>query len=250
MRGMTPATNGMEAMKQLLLVAMMMVAGLHSAIAETNATTTRAVGDPPATIIIKSLPKPNPTSFVFETTIEQVHAALVKGQSDLLPRWDVETKDDVAFEQSRAALERAGNEYDGYLYCPSGGRSRKSEVYFLSKDQPCKYGADFHIHLTRLDPAKTKVEVFPHRPWVYVGEISRGAPPLAWHRRGIFVRVRPTTIEEYMILRNLGSELGVTNMPPVIVPGEGSTTREFNYVDADTIDFARDKNLTDWTPSH
>jgi len=31
-------------------------------------------------------------------------------------------------------------------------------------------------------------------------------------------RVRPTTIEEYTLLRYLGPHLGVTNMPPVILP--------------------------------
>lgn len=235
--------------KKIVLVATMLLAGLHPAVAETNVPTTIVNSDPPGAIIIKSLPKANPTSFVFEATIEQVHAALIKGQFDLLPRRGVETKEDIIFEQSRSTLERAGNEYDGFLYCPSGGCGRKSEVYFLSNNQPCNYGADFHIHLTQVDPTKTRVEIFTHRPWAYVGEVVRVDPP-AWHRRGIFVKVKPTTIEEHIILRNLGSELGVTNMPPEIVPDGSSNTREFHYTEADAIDFARDKNLSDWAPSN
>ena len=64
------------------------------------------------------------------------------------------------------------------------------------------------------------------------------------------MKVKPTTIEEHIILRNLGSQLGVTNMPPEIVPDGSSTIRQFYYTEADTIDFARDKNLSDWTPSY
>ena len=208
-----------------------------------------AYRNPPNAILIKSLPKPNPTVFVFNASVKEIGTALVKKQYDLLPDWSVETRADMIFDLTHAVLERPGNEHDGYLYSASGGTSRPSEVYFLPGGKPCEYGADFHVHLTRLGPATTKVEVFARRPWVYVGEQERELFPVFWHQRGIFVRVHPTTIEEYMILKNLGAALGVTNMPPVTVPGSNSASRQLRYKEADTIDFARDGKLSDWKPS-
>jgi hypothetical protein len=37
-------------------------------------------------------------------------------------------------------------------------------------------------------------------------------------RANRYVRVEPTSIEEYMILRHIGSILGVRSMPEVILP--------------------------------
>jgi hypothetical protein len=201
------------------------------------------------TIFIKALPTQNPRSWVFEASVEKVSAAVSEHKHHLLYDWSAETSRDVIFDLSAKVLAEPGNKNDAYLYCPSGEYTKLSEVYFGGDRKACQYGADFHVHLTRLTATKTKVEVCALRPFVYLGEEETTASPFYMHRRGIFVKAKPTSIEEYMILQNIGRALAATNMPALVLPAKSSKLRAFHYRNADEIDFARDKDLTDWKAS-
>lgn len=203
--------------------------------------------NPPGTIAIEPLTESNPTSFIFDSSVDQVHAALIEKWRDLLPGGIVHTKENPVWDEVGVVLNEAGNQNDGYIYDGIAGIALESKVYFLPNNKPCLYGADFHIHLTRVDSAKTKVEIFTHKPWVDVGERERRVFPFYSHRQGIFVKVKPTTIEEYTILLNLGSFLGANHMPALKVPNEVSSAQQFHYEDKDIVDFTKDRKVSDWS---
>ena len=76
--------------------------------------------------------------------------------------------------------------------------------------------AAFHLHLVA-SGRKTMVTVIASNTEVIAGTkfgVGPGGPGPA----NVYVNVEPTTIEEYSILRYIGSYIGVTNMPPVRLP--------------------------------
>jgi hypothetical protein len=92
-----------------------------------------------------------------------------------------------------------------------------SDVYTCGR-APADFEADFHAHLTAVEPSVTRIEVFALRPMVVCGASSSflsipGHSPVARE-----VDVDPTSIEEYRILLAIGAELGVKDMPPLRLP--------------------------------
>ena len=84
----------------------------------------------------------------------------------------------------------------------------------------CKGGlpfiAAFHLHLVEVG-SNTVITVTASNTQVVNGTkfgFGPCGPGQGWN----YENVRPTTVEEYSILRYLGGYLGVTNMSPVIVP--------------------------------
>jgi hypothetical protein len=76
--------------------------------------------------------------------------------------------------------------------------------------------ATFHLHLTG-SASSTVVTVTASDTEVVNGTkfgIGSCGPGQGWNCE----RVKPTTVEEYAILRYLGHYLGVTNMPELVVP--------------------------------
>jgi hypothetical protein len=114
---------------------------------------------------------------------------------------------------SKNLLTKPGNENDAYLYgdiSPFG----ESAVYFKDH-QPVICYADFHIHLSAVEPGKTRVEITAYRSRVVTGLDT------SWQAHGpslIFVLVPATTVEEYEILLAIGAELGAKNMPKLEIP--------------------------------
>jgi hypothetical protein len=76
--------------------------------------------------------------------------------------------------------------------------------------------ATFHLHLVA-SGTNTTVSVIASDVEVINGT-KFGFGPCGPGQGNAYVSVKPTTIEEYSILRYLGSYLAVTNMPPVILP--------------------------------
>jgi hypothetical protein len=159
---------------------------------------------------VKRLPRPNPTRFVFEASTDQIRAALTSKVVCCCGR-AIEFRQDALF--SGSILKSPGNENDAYLHNfhePIG----PSPVY-LAGDQPLPYICEFHLHLMARSSKETEVVVIPHKSEVIEGESWWG---LHGSSAYTYSSVAPTSIEEYKILLDLGSALGATNMPPVVLP--------------------------------
>jgi hypothetical protein len=125
----------------------------------------------------------------------------------------IEFKDDALF--SGDLLKVPGNENDAYLHNfhdPIG----TSDVYFAS-GKALHYLREFHLHIVSVSKDETRVEVNPLKSEVINGQTWWGNH-LA--RANIYVSVAPTSIEEYRILLELGSSVGATNMPGLVLPAK------------------------------
>ena len=211
-------------------------------------------GNPSSVILVRSLPQPNPTSFVFAASLAQLHATLQEANISPLEGRNLETRESVdrsLFPYVYRLLSRAGNEDDGYIRCRPGDGNDQTPLYSVPALKYSLYGVELHVHLTAIDPGHTRVDVQPHRPWIYAGERERGFFPFYWHRRGIFVKARPTTIEEYRLLQKLGAVLGVQDMPPLVLPDGAVPPMAKTYRDDDIIDLDwPDLYEREWTPSY
>jgi len=121
---------------------------------------------------------------------------------------------------SKGVLSRPENQDDAYIYgdvSPFG----QSAVYFKDH-QPVIYYADFHIHLSAVQPGKTRVQITPYGMRVATGLDT------SWQAHGpslIFVQVPATTVEEYELLLAIGTELGAKDMPKLIVPAPDAPSK-------------------------
>jgi hypothetical protein len=160
-------------------------------------------------VTTKKLSNPNPTSFVFTASVADVHRVL----KDHAVRCcgEVELKENAVF--SRSILNMPGNENDAYIHNfhePIG----PSSVYF-SGTNPLLYICEFHLHIVQKTATETQVTVIPQNSEVIDGQSWWGphGPPA-----NIYKDVKPTTIEEYKILLELGAALGTVKMPQLLLP--------------------------------
>lgn len=164
---------------------------------------------------VKKLAAPNPTSYVFRASVDEIRAVLrekaVKCCGD-----EIEFKDDVLF--SGSILKSAGNENDAYIHnfhTPLGS----SDIYF-SSGKALPYICEFHLHITPVSKNETQVSVVALKSEVIAGQSRwglHGFSPANW-----YVNVSPTTVEEYKILREIGSAVGTTSMPALQLPTGGN----------------------------
>jgi len=156
------------------------------------------------------LPSSNPTSYVFNASASKVRNALRKDAIHCCGI-AIEFSENVLF--SKGILNRPGNENDAYIHnfhSPIG----PSPVYFL-RGRPLPYICEFQLHVEGKSRNQTEVTVVPYHP-----EVIAGLSPLGLHGSpaNIYVRVTPTTIEEYRILVELGKAIGERDMPELILP--------------------------------
>ncbi len=199
----------------------------------------------------KLLSRPNPTSYEFDATVNEVKAAIRtafdkrrdeeakknrnrvwRGGGDAedkriltmllqLPPGFLFWKGD-ADSLAKNLLTKPGNENDAYFY---GTDSPVGESLVHFRDgQPLIYFADFHIHLTSVGPQKTRVEIITYDSSVNTGVRAPWSP--ARGRTFIYVKVDKTTVEEYQILLGIAEQLGVKDMPKCVIPGPDSPVRQ------------------------
>lgn len=148
-----------------------------------------------------------PTSYVFESNILKVKNAVEKAYYEVGYRGG---KIDFAGDSvilSIRAKKIFSNDINKNDYYFSGGFFPESKVY-INKKKLLPYYADFHIHLSEIDRSRTKVEIQTFNSKVEIGtELLPSLPHLV--RQAKTKAVSPTTIEEYMILLNIGKVLGV-----------------------------------------
>lgn len=175
-----------------------------------------------------SLSAPNPTTYSFPLPSAEVHAKALEafsiehqlqepvfGRSGAGPEFE-----HILFAEcaTNAALANAifrdpANAQDVCLY--THGPFVVSSVY-RGRDGGLPFMADFHLHLAGA-VSDTTVTVTASDAEVINGTkfgIGSCGPGQHWNH----VKVKPTTVEEYGILRYLGRSLGITNMPAVILP--------------------------------
>lgn len=177
----------------------------------------------------RSLPSPNPTNYSFPLPVEEVRAGALQAFSR-----DHQYKQPI-FERSTSTMrlestltvecstnavagkdvfDNPANENDIYLH--SFHNPFVASVVHRGRDGGLPFIANFHLHLTGRG-SETAVTVTASSAEVINGtkfSIGPCGPGQAWN----CVKVRPTTVEEYSILRYLGRYLGITNMPAVILP--------------------------------
>lgn len=91
----------------------------------------------------------------------------------------------------------------------------RSKVYY-GPDGGLPFFASFHVRLANTG-SNTLVSVKAFDTEVINGT-GFGWGPCGPGRGNKYKKVKPTTMEEYMVLRHLGRYLGVTNMPPLVSP--------------------------------
>lgn len=178
----------------------------------------------------RPLPSPNPTSYSFPMPLEDVRikaleAFSIQHQVDepIFARSPIALHfENTLFAEcstnaiiSEAIFRDPANTNDIYLHTfhspfvvSSVYRGRAGGLPFI---------ASFHLHLTS-SATNTLVTVTASDTEVINGEkfgFGSCGPGYGWNCE----RVKPTTVEEYSVLRYLGSYLGVTNMPAVSLPG-------------------------------
>jgi len=176
-----------------------------------------------------SLSSPNPTGYAFPLSMEEVHTKGMEAFSDehqiaqpifgrstaaahLEAIFAAECATNAVF--GKAVFNDPTNNQDIYL-CTMHSPFVLSSVY-RGQDGGLPFIASFHLHLTAND-SNTTVSVITVDAEVINGT-KFGAGPCGPGQGNNYVPVKPTTIEEYTILRYLGQYLGFTNMPEVILP--------------------------------
>jgi hypothetical protein len=173
----------------------------------------------------------NPTTFTFPMPLEEVHTGALQAFSierqvkePVFSRSDpastlehilsVECSTNAVF--AATLFQDPANAHDIYLHTFHTPfvlfavyRGKKGGLPFI---------AAFHLHLTSTG-SNTTVTVKASDTEVVNGTkfgFGPCGPGQGWNCE----KVRPTTVEEYSLLRYLGGYLGVTNMPPVVLPTE------------------------------
>jgi hypothetical protein len=172
---------------------------------------------------------PNPTTYAFPLPLETVHTnaleafsrqhqsqqpIFARARSAVSCEYVLTAECSTNAVSGKEVLSDPANAHDLYLHSfhtpfvlSSVYRGREGGLPFI---------AAFHLHLAG-SGSNTVVTVTASDAEVINGTkfgLGSCGPGQHWN----CVRVAPTTVEEYTILRYLGSHLGVTNMPAVVVP--------------------------------
>ena len=153
----------------------------------------------------KKLDNPNPTSYIFDTSIEQVRTAIVnnkeKYETNKMLLW--------SNNEDKKIISHKDIKMDAWL---SQFNNHYSKIYFQFGN-PLIYFFELHIHLDSISENKTKVEIFTLDPEVFIFGIGYGHFGFNNEKK-----VQPSTIEEYEILLSIGEQLGEKGMPACNYP--------------------------------
>ena len=178
-----------------------------------------------------SLPRTNPTVWTFPLPVKEVYAEALqvysiehqvkkpifeRSASPITLELALSAECATNAVYGRSVFADPANAYDIYLHS-SHTPFVISSVY-RGRDGGLPFIANFHLHLAG-SGSDTVVTVTASDAEVINGTrfgIGSCGPGQKWN----CVKVKPTTIEEYSILAYLGRYLGITNMPPVILPAQ------------------------------
>ena len=172
-----------------------------------------------------TLPERNPTAYPFEIPLEELRARVIEGlahdrqfKNPIFGRTESGGRALLRVQEARSAswvevLQRPGNDRD--LYLTSSHEALWASPIYRGPEGGLPFLAAFHVHFAPIGPARTSVSVTALDTEVLNGQTT-GMP--GHGRANRYVRVEPTSIEEYVILRYMGNILGVGSMPKVILP--------------------------------
>jgi hypothetical protein len=156
----------------------------------------------------------NPTAWTFDVSMADVKKAITASFADF--EWlgmVLAFKEDGSMF-AEGVLSKPGNENDAYLY--NHHKPIRASAVYCRDGKGLEYLAEFQLHLTSLQERRTRVEVITHKPEVIAGMTPGWLSPHG--SANIYVRVEPTSIEEYEILLRLGSTLDAKGMPALVPP--------------------------------
>lgn len=188
----------------------------------------------PPPIQTHSLPQPNPTSYSFPLPLQEfrtkaLQAFSVDHQIDrpIFGKQQSSASAGADFLQHILQVECSTNAIFGEAVFRDPADT--NDIYLHSFDtpftlSPIYYGrsgslpfiAAFHLHLIP-SGTNTLVKITALDTEVINGT-KFGFGPCGPGKAFVLESVQPTTVEEYTILHYLGEYLGVTNMPPIILP--------------------------------
>ena len=182
-------------------------------------------GQRPVTLQQRLLSQQNPTNYEVDATVKDVKGAMKKAFDKWFEEQAKNNRKRVwkggGDADAKRLLTKPENENDAYFYATDSPVG-ESSVYF--KDgQPLIYFANFHIHLSVVEPRKSRVGIVTYDSAVNTGAHAGWSP--AHGRRFLYVPVDPTTVEEYQILLRIGDELGAKGMPPLVTPETDSAVK-------------------------
>ena len=173
----------------------------------------------------RTLPERNPTVYPFEMPLEELRARVIEGlatgrqvknpifgrtESGGLAVLSVREAEDTSWVE---VLQLPGNERD--LYLTASTEPLWASPVYRGPDGGLPFLAAFHVHFAPIGPTRTSVRVTALDAQVLNGQTT-GMP--GHGRANRYVRVEPTSIEEYVVLRYMGNILGAGSMPTVILP--------------------------------
>ncbi|MEZ5422879.1 MAG: hypothetical protein R2682_07265 [Pyrinomonadaceae bacterium] len=166
----------------------------------------------------------NPTSYEFPGSLQDVRQKVISIFKDYRREYykdfgqemsfffTAEERSNALFAKETGIFDDDKNKFDLFLH--SFGNMRLPSPLYFGGGKPLTYTADFQLHFSDADPGKTRIQVIAHRAKVFNGTVCCG---MHGYMSNV-VPVEPTTIEEYKILRIIGEELGLTDMPPTRYP--------------------------------
>jgi hypothetical protein len=153
----------------------------------------------------------NQTSYVFPKSEQDVLNAIVDafggGKSSRWPKSSSTTYEDYFLS--------TGSTAGIFKLTPAYGNL--SKVYFRENGEPYLYRPTIQIFTNAINDNETRVDINVIEPCVRTRLTLLPLPPhfqKAWKSKP----VPATTVEEYEILRMLGNELSIKNMPEIKIP--------------------------------
>ena len=169
---------------------------------------------------LSRLVTPNPTTYVFNASIEQIEESIDDAFGNNLQMkcmvlcWN--GGDMGSFDYIYKNLK---NVNDAILYPVC---NRESKIYYRF-GEPAPYNVSFHLHLESISEHKTKVEIFTLEPKIVLFEIGIAAIHFGFEWRK---KVPSSTVEEYEILLAIGKQLKEKGMPACNYPEKWLKYRE------------------------
>ena len=176
-----------------------------------------------------SLPGPNPTNFSFPLPLMEIYSKAWEAFSiehqtgkPIFGRENRVTNiENILFAEcatnavfGQVVFRDPANAQDIYLH--TFGTPFVLSTVYRGKDGALPFIATFHIHLVA-SGSNTVVTVTASDCKVITGT-KFGFGPCGPGQGYVYENVKPTTVEEYFILRYLGGFIGTTNMPKAIEP--------------------------------
>nr|WP_294946299.1 hypothetical protein [uncultured Mucilaginibacter sp.] len=187
----------------------------------------------PATVQVKKLQSPNPTSRLFKMPAKQLHDTLL-ALFDFGQQYDNPTLKTIFMD---AVLEDTTNKMQATFSTETSAGPVFSEAYFaepgtkndiyittmasywyspmyFADDKPLKYTSAFAFKLKELSKDSTLLSVVAINP-----EIVNGTKCCGPHGNySITQKVKPTSVEEYTLIMFVAQKLGIKDMPALKLP--------------------------------